>query len=237
MWAMYDSTTVDAIPASANAVAGYVGGSWPTFETLVARWPHARHLSIAVNASQNAECLDIETGDAMPDDAPAWFHRQRARGVAKPVFYADAETMPIVIHVLETLGIKRAEYRVWDAHYTYVPHISVGSDATQWSDRALDRNLDESLCADSFFGVPPAPNPLDVLELPEREAVNSYDAYIKHPREHEHGLKITRERLVALRKAIWLEADHEIRAGKTPAAAWSFRNRAKRYRLLWARTA
>jgi hypothetical protein len=59
--------SASAIPKTAEAVAGYVGGHWPTYNQLVKDFPHAHKLSIAVFASEDADCLDIEKGDATPD--------------------------------------------------------------------------------------------------------------------------------------------------------------------------
>lgn len=236
---MYDSVTLDEIPTSAGAVAGYVGGAFHTFPELERRWPHAHRLSIAVNSGEDAECLDVETGDAVPGDAPGWFHRQIARGVVKPVFYANLSVVPSVIAELERAGISRQEYRVWDAHYTGVPHVSPGSDATQWTDRALGRNLDESLCSDAFFRpvAPAKVSPLDVLLDPERRLVNTYEVYIKHPRLHPHGLAVTRAAMVTYRKLIWLAAMRGSNGhGGRLRPGWGIHNRAARYELLLART-
>lgn len=162
---MYDSVTVDTVPAGAAAVAGYVGGHWPTYGPLARRFPHAHHLAIAVNAGENADCLDVEAGDARPDQAPDWVRRQLLRGVRKPVLYASVSQMPAVLQHLAAAGINRGEVRLWTAHYTFHPHLctpacgyDVHADATQYTDRALGRNLDESLCADAFFPAP-APHP------------------------------------------------------------------------------
>jgi hypothetical protein len=82
---MYDSVTVSAIPANAQAVAGYTAGRFLTFPTLVKQFPKARKLSIAVASRFDAECLDVEPGDATPDVAAGWVKRQQARGVKRPV--------------------------------------------------------------------------------------------------------------------------------------------------------
>lgn len=148
---MYDSVTVSQIPAGAQAVAGYIGGKFPTFHSLLVDFPHAKHLSIAINANEEAECLDIENGDATPEQAPAWVRKQHARGVKRPVIYADVSNMAAVLGAVLGSGIRRDEIRVWAAHYTFVPHIEEGSDATQYTDRALGRNLDASLCVPTFF--------------------------------------------------------------------------------------
>ncbi len=60
---MYDSVTVGNLPVNAdNLYAGYVGGLYPTLIPIMQRFPHARVVSIAVNASQSAQVLDVETG-------------------------------------------------------------------------------------------------------------------------------------------------------------------------------
>lgn len=148
---MYDTVTVASVPANPEAVAGYVNGKFQTYNDLVRKFPHAKHLSIAVTTAADALCLDIELGNARPGQAPEWVKRQHRRGVRRPVVYANTSTMPSVISALTNAGIHRSEYRVWTAHYTGVPHIEAGSDATQYTDRALNRNLDASLCSPTFF--------------------------------------------------------------------------------------
>lgn len=151
---MYDTTdpATDLPQHYPPAVAGYVNGAWPSYNGLIKRYPGAKHLSIAVNAGADARCLDVETGDATPAEAPAWVRRQHARGVARPIVYANTSTMPAVIAALEADHIKRSEYLVWTAHYTGVPHIEPGSDATQWeSVEHPGSNYDTSLCQPWFL--------------------------------------------------------------------------------------
>lgn len=165
---MFDSIDLDQIPADAAIIAGYVGGRWPTAHEIPHRWPHARLFTIAVNAGEDAECLDIETGDATPADAAGWFERQKARGVHRPCLYASASVMQRdVVPVIQAAGIARGAVRLWSAHYGAGEHIcgprpscglmSIGADGTQWTDRALGRNLDESLLRPDFFAVPAPP--------------------------------------------------------------------------------
>jgi hypothetical protein len=160
---MYDSVDLNQFPSNPEAVAGYVGGLWPTESPLVLKFPHARHKSVAVNASEDADILDIENGDAVPADAPAWFNRQKARGAHLPGFYADLSTMPSVIDALNRAGIARNEYTLWLAHYTGVQPAApfeLGVDAVQFTDHSMDRNLDQSVTIDSFWGTsaPPIKN-------------------------------------------------------------------------------
>jgi hypothetical protein len=157
---MYDSVDLDQIPADAPAVAGYVAGRFHTFPELVQRFPHAERLSIAVASTQDADCLDIEPGDSRPELAPAWVKRQHARGVKRPVVYASQSDMTAVVAALTKAGITRDTYRIWSAHFLLRPHIcspaacgarGFTADATQWTNRALGRNLDQSLLVPGFW--------------------------------------------------------------------------------------
>lgn len=159
---MFDSVTVSEIPADARAAAGYVGGSWPTFSSgdLRERCPHARLVSVAVASRFNAECLDVEPGDASPADAPGWVKRQHERGVERPIVYAAASEMNAVLEELDNAGIHPDEYRVWTAHTGNGKHICgpstcglipVKAHGTQWTFTSGGRNLDESVLRPAFW--------------------------------------------------------------------------------------
>jgi hypothetical protein len=164
---MYDSVDLAQFPDNPEAVAGYVGGHWPTYPSLVTEFPHAHHLSIAVNAHQTARCLDIEPGDASPAQAPEWFRTLADHSQGLPVLYGSASVVQQIVDTMAAAGIHRGQYFIWSAHYTHAEHICgpggcgyPTADATQWTDTALGRNLDQSLCSDAFFGAgPPAPTP------------------------------------------------------------------------------
>ena len=161
---MFDAVDTAQLPSGAQAVAGYVDGNYRTFPAIEAGWPHALHLSIAISAADDADVLDIETGDATPADAAAWYERQKARGISRPCLYANASTMDSgVIPAMKAAGIDRAAVRLWSAHYTGEAHIcgpascgalSIDADGCQWTDRAWGRDLDESLLVADFFGTP-----------------------------------------------------------------------------------
>ena len=162
---MYDSVDISTIPATAEAVAGYTSGHWPTYNALVAKFPHAHHLSIAVNASERARCLDIEPGDATNSQAPGWFRNVADHSQGKPVLYTYASNGQALVNTMSAAGIARSEYFLWLAHFTGTPHICgphdgfVQADLTQWTDKALGRNLDASMVEDVVFGIKPAPDP------------------------------------------------------------------------------
>jgi hypothetical protein len=163
---MYDSISLDQFPSDPEAVAGYVGGYWPTYNELVKKFPHAHHLSIAVNQSQRARCLDIEPGNCGPEDGPGWFKAYGDDSDGPIVIYCGASASSQVINAMADGGIGRDRYLLWSAHYTYSAHICSPSgcgypqaDGTQWTDKAHGRNLDQSLCNDVFFKGAPAPSP------------------------------------------------------------------------------
>lgn len=172
MVTLFDSIDLAQIPANPEAVAGYVGGRWPTYNELVARFPHAHHLSIAVTAQQRARCLDIEPGDASPAQAPAWFRNLADHSQGPPVLYCSASKAAEVIATMDMAGIARGQYLIWSAHYTHAGHICSPSDcgyaqadATQWTDHALGRNLDQSLCSPAFFGTSSYPTLEDFVAV------------------------------------------------------------------------
>jgi hypothetical protein len=147
MYVMYDAVDIENIPADAAVVAGYVGGDYPTFEQLAHQFPHARRISIAVNASEEADELDVENGDATPADAPGWIRRQP---LIRPSIYASLDTMPAVTAALHDAGVDRSECLLRVADWTGTPHIPPGFNACQWTNRAEGRALDETLGSNAY---------------------------------------------------------------------------------------
>lgn len=197
-YVMYDSDVNSTFPPGADAYAGYVDGQLadqPNADWIVAAFPAAHHVSIALNPAHNADFLDIENGAAMVGSAAGWYARQRARSVPRPGFYASASTMAAdLIPAYRAAGISRAALRLWSAHYGAGAHICgpatcgltpVMMDGTQYTDVALGRNLDASLLAASFFGTAPLPVPVwqeaMMSALPTISTMqNSDDANLPH---------------------------------------------------------
>jgi hypothetical protein len=173
---MFDSIDLSQFPPNPEAVAGYVGGHWPTYPELVKKFPHAYHLSIAVNASQSARCLDVEPGDATPGQAPGWYANHADHSQGLPVLYGSASAVQQIVNAMAGAGYSRDRYFIWSAHYSFQEHICSPSrcgypqaDATQWTDKAMGRNLDQSLCSDAFFSSAPAPGPRPPSPIPVPE--------------------------------------------------------------------
>jgi hypothetical protein len=161
---MYDTALNDQFPAGAAAYAGYVDGgvgNQPNYAYIVSAFPKAQHLSIALFSSDNADALDVEPGASAPSDIPAWYARQVARGIKRPVIYASASTMnDDILTVLSQAKIARAQTRLWTAHYGVGEHIcgpgscgalSIDADGTQWTSSAMGLVLDQSLLLEDFF--------------------------------------------------------------------------------------
>lgn len=159
---MYDAIVAADIPKTALYAAGYVGGDWPTFAngSLAKQCPKATLLSIAVNATENAQCLDVETGDATIADVYTWLNRQHARGITRPVIYIQASNVDKLMLTMNANGFKRSQYRLWSAHYEQGNHICGPStcketktavDGTQWTNASGGKNLDQSVLLANFF--------------------------------------------------------------------------------------
>ena len=168
---MFDSVDDAQFPRGAQAYAGYLDGqiaSQPNYSWIVAEFPNAFHLSITLNADEDADALDIENGAATPQQAAGWWQRQRNRGLQRPCLYASASVMQASIVPLIRAGtIARPLVRLWSAHYagqhicspSSCGAVSIAMDGTQWTPNAWGRDLDESLLLADFFGTPPAPKP------------------------------------------------------------------------------
>jgi hypothetical protein len=161
---MYDTALNDQFPSGGAAYAAYVDGgvgNQPNYAYIVSAFPKAKHLSIALFAGDNADALDVEAGASSPGDIPAWYRRQVARGIHRPVIYASVSAMNSeILPVLSQAGIARAQARLWTAHYGLGEHIcgpgscralSVAADGTQWTSSARGLVLDQSLLVAGFF--------------------------------------------------------------------------------------
>lgn len=153
---MFDSVNASAIPADASLVAGYIDGLYRWTPNDWARFPNARYVRIATSAATNAgEVLDVETGDATPDQAVTWTVARRRSG-ADPTVYVDSSRW------LEA-SVAFARDHVTAPHWWVAAHpgagrtIPPGAVAHQFAD--LGR-YDLSVVADYWPGVDPIPLPV-----------------------------------------------------------------------------
>lgn len=189
--AMFDDVNVSLLPPGYDLYAAYADGTYENITAVRTRFPKAHILAIDVRASyRNGDVLDVETGDATPDQAPAWFKaREGHTTTPKPILYTSASQITTLVTAMSKAGIARDRYYIWSAHYTGRPHICgrgcgyPRADGTQWTDKALGRSLDESLMRDYMITKPepkpkpaPAPNRVQRARLLLEESLRLLDA-------------------------------------------------------------
>lgn len=159
------------ITASEDVFAGYVD-NYQTFPWLEANRAGHRLISISLYGHA-ADALDIETGGATIDMAPAWFRVAATRKLhtSKPVLYVTAGNSYALVNEMTRSGISRDRYLLWTAHigrgeHICSPHVCgyAQADGTQWTWTALGRNLDQSVLGDQFFGAGQGPAVTTPLE-------------------------------------------------------------------------
>jgi len=151
---MYDSVNINSLPAG-NIYAGYVGGLYPTYEQLVQKFPGKRIVSIAINASESAQVLDIETGDATNQQAVAWVQAMRKAGRKRPTIYTFEANFAAVKAEFTAAHVELPDF--WIASWTATPQVIPGTVAVQWFTNA---DYDESQITDQYWpDTAPAPAP------------------------------------------------------------------------------
>lgn len=157
MRTMYDAVTPANIPADAEAVAGYIDGRYAWSQADWARFSTPVKVTIAVFAAHDARCLDVETGDATPDQAPGWVARQRANGDPHPWVYCSESVWSQVRQAFAAQGVPEPIW--WIAAYpgsAGAGNLYPGAHAHQWID---DGPYDRSVLADHIPGIDPDPPP------------------------------------------------------------------------------
>ncbi|MCR6489124.1 hypothetical protein M8542_40500 [Amycolatopsis sp. OK19-0408] len=156
MRTMYDALTArnilkkDRRPAM---VAGYIDrirlAPWTAADWAL--FPDSLHVRIVKKASTNdGHVLDVEPGDATPEQAPGWAAMRRRSGFAHPVVYCNRSTWPKVKAAFSRQGVEPPLY--WIATATGRPEIPTGAIAAQY---LLDvaPGIDISVVADFWPGV------------------------------------------------------------------------------------
>lgn len=190
---MFDTTTLGTVPSHPFALAGYTAGNWPTFFPLRREYPSAHTISIAISTRYHADCLDVEQWDATPGEVPGWVRSEIKAGWRKPCIYSDwYEFTHQIWPVLERAGIKRSQVWEWDANYAGCPRLDPGFDATQCTDHAYGRNLDESIVTRAFLSIAhpalieshpkpkPAPKPKPIPRPKPKPRHKPVDPRLKH---------------------------------------------------------
>lgn len=199
---MFDDINVSLDPPNAYAYAGYVDGSFANFGTLEKMFPKAHLLSITVFGNK-ADACDVENGDMTNADVYAWFKAMEADGVWRPCVYTQASNMAAMQATMKANGFARSSYRLWSAHYTGTPHFCAPNtcgfgldqaDATQFTDRALGKSLDESIVADDFFAPSNDVNPVRDLKVTRRGFTSLTVGWTENVAERDATVTIYRKR-------------------------------------------
>lgn len=136
---MYDAADPSGIPRTAKMVAAYVDGyEWADRARHL--FPHATVVTIAVNAADDADVLDVEPGAATIWQVRGWLKRQIARGYYKPTVYCTPSRRLLIIPL--TMRVRKDW---WIAAWTGRPYTIPGAAAVQY---ASNRYYDTSLVAD-----------------------------------------------------------------------------------------
>ena len=149
-----DSVSPLGMQAGKDVYAGYGRGTFTNISSVEADFPGKKYVSISPYVTTGVDCLDIETGDAVPSDAPAFVHSWVRVNTTKPLLYANGSTMPYVENALNAAGIPRVNYGLWVAAWDNDPVIPGGFDAIQY---ASTYNYDADSFDSSLFVPTPPP--------------------------------------------------------------------------------
>lgn len=132
---MYDAIVPERIPHHAEWVAGYVDGTWATFDRLRQLFPHAKRLVSITTGLGIADVVDVERGDANPEAAVAWVLRMRSEFKRRPIVYTSRANVGAIYQAFADRHV--APPFLWVADWTNAPHVVPGSVGTQWSSSEL----------------------------------------------------------------------------------------------------
>lgn len=154
---MADSVSVGSLPAGFPVYGGYVDGAWPNADEIAAAHPGATVVRFCTNPRNDlGDCLDIESGDATPADAPGWVTRRRASGHLGPLVYFSEASRGDVATAFINAGVDQPPAIV--AAYPGAGAVlqQPGDAGHQWIDHGP---YDESVVLDYLPGIDPAPSP------------------------------------------------------------------------------
>jgi hypothetical protein len=161
---MADSVTVANLPEGFDVYGGYSDGLYANMTELKARFPDKPLIAFTVDPSHDyGDCLDVETGDANPTQAPPWTEMRRKSGHPGPLTYCSESIWGVVRAAYQNQGVPEPGYIV--AGYPgspgeggMYPPPAVGHQFKDWGP------YDESVLVDYLPGIDPAPVPPPIGE-------------------------------------------------------------------------
>ncbi|MDE3112730.1 MAG: hypothetical protein KGK34_07275 [Chloroflexota bacterium] len=136
-----------------DLVAGYVDGAfaWSDADWSLFSCPKVRISTSAATSPKVAHVLDVENGDATPDQAVAWIKWARSLGLRRTI-YCGANTWAVVKAAFAAAGLAYPDWFV--ARWTGTPGLIDGTVATQYADPPqTGAHFDASSVADYWPGV------------------------------------------------------------------------------------
>lgn len=239
-----DAVTAGNLPGQRYSVY-YADGRYANETAVRAREPQGKLYGITVHGLTGPKIAicDCESGDMSVAEAVAWVAEQVRLNVALIIVYASQDTW-VNGALWDALAKYGARIKRWQAHYDGVAQVPAGFDAKQYADPGP---VDHNVALPSFFEpldkpsphyerFPVGPFPYGTQRLNEREIVQAYDSYRKHPVLHRRTLGILREELEFLAKRCaylaHLESPHTTIAAalakSTNYKGWRFQQLAKR---------
>lgn len=171
---MADSVTVTNLPEGFDVYGGYTDGLYANMTALKARFPDKPLVGFTVFASDNfGDCLDVESGDATPDQAPGWIAARRLAGHPGPLVYCSESLWPTVRAAFSAQNVPEPGYII--AAYPgsageggMYPPPAVGHQFKDWGP------YDESVVVDYLPGIDPAPVPPPPIPPTEEDMLTSF---------------------------------------------------------------
>lgn len=160
---MYDSVNAHGIPKTALIIAGYIDGkfAWTPEEwAMFDGYPHLEVRIACFASTDDGRVLDVEKGDATPDEAPQWVQGRRnskAHPLGGPAcIYTNASTWPYVVGAFHRQGVQLPDF--WIAQWDGRAKVPFGAVAKQFQSFPT---YDTSVC------LPTWPEPHDPLSVVE----------------------------------------------------------------------
>jgi hypothetical protein len=151
----YDSINVRALPAGADLYLGYDDGNWPDADEIARTFPGKTVIRTTVNPADNeGDCLDVEKGDATPNDAPGWIQRRREAGHQGPLVYCSEALRSAVVAAFASARIPLPGLFI-AAYPGEGPVLQRPTDVGH--QYASNANYDTSVVVDYLPGIDPAP--------------------------------------------------------------------------------
>ena len=160
---MADSVTPSNLPPGFDVYGCYDDGSYNNQAEVQAMYPGKPLVVFTVFAQDlRGGFLDVESGDATPEEAPGWVASMRALGHPAPGVYCSEALWSTVINAFGNQGVAPLPPFIIAAYPGPGPVMIPGAIGHQWIDRGP---YDESVVADYIPGVDPPPTPQGV-EMP-----------------------------------------------------------------------